>query len=217
MKVTRESESRMVLKDHKYSTFAIGAVFLVIGVGVAYFLSSQGIALAFGAIFALVGLLLMVSTRMVTIVLDKGAGKLSISMRSILKNESSEAEISKIKGVVLQKDIGTSRTSHTDSGRTYQTYQTYCQYTLKFVLDAGNELSFDFGKVNMNPSAINVISEVVSSPDEGKRKDAQQVADFLDVPLKEVGPASISDAMSAIKEGIAEGMERAAKVKKGGS
>lgn len=212
MKIIQESESRMVLKDHRYSMFAGGAVFLFIGVGVAYFLSSQGmVPLAFGVIFALVGLFIILNTRMVTAVLDKGHGRLSISMRSVLKGESREEEIGKVRGVVLQKDVEVSHSSRRSSGGTYY------RYTLKFLLEGGSELSLDFGRVGMGSGTMSIIGGLAASPDERKHRDAKQVADFLGVPLKEMGPPPVSDVLSAIKEGIAEGMERAAKAKKGGA
>lgn len=192
MKVTMESSSLMSLKDHNISHFIMGLMFLLIGPAIAFlFGTADLVVLGFGALFSLVGLWILISTKLVSISLDKGMGRASFSLRSLLKNEHKEIAISDIKGLTLQKDIvGSSK------GKSSR------QFSLTFVLGGGTELPFEFGSVAGT-------MDVLTSPEEGIRKKAQQVSEFLGVPLKLIGPPSASEAISAIKDAITAGMKRA--------
>lgn len=203
MKISVES-SRMVLKDHNYTGFLGGAVFFVIGLGLVY-MALTGAAQqqngwllpVVGAVFAIVGAYLVVTTKIVMIVIDKGMGKASVSLQGLMKRDSREIPLDSIKALTLTKSV---RTTHSSKGGSSTSYQ----YDLSFETDGG-AVPFDFGSVSAG------ITDMIVSPDEKKRKEAQQVADFIGVQLRFVGPPSIGEAFTAIKEGIAEGMERTAK------
>ena len=72
-----------------------------------------------------------------------------------------------------------------------------------FALKNGEETSLEFGRVSAG------IMDVLSSPNE--KSESKQISDFIGVGLKEVLPPTASEALSAIKEGIAEGISRSQK------
>ena len=136
MKMSVES-SRMVLKDNNITGFIAGLVFLAIGVAIAVFLYSESlIAAGVGVLFALAGLYIVLTTRIVTAVLDKAAGKASFSFQGVLKREKREVELRRMKEVVLSK---TARSS-SKGGTTYE-------YIITFALDGGEEIPLEFGSV----------------------------------------------------------------------
>ncbi len=195
MKITLETSMRMVLKDNNITGFIAGIICLAIGIVIAVYLYKESlIAAGIGVIFAIVGVYMIWTTRIVTAVFDKASGKGTFSFQGIAKRESREVELGKMKEIVLSK------TAHSTSkgGTSYE-------YIITFALEGGEEIPLEFG------SAGSGISDVVMSPDEKKKAEARQVADFLGVPMRYVAPPSVMEALNAMKEGIAEGMERAAK------
>lgn len=195
MKITLESPSLMTLKDYNISHFLGGLLFFVIGLGITLLAGASGnlLPLAIGVIFGLIGLWLLISTKLVNISLDKGMNRAKFSLRSILKNEFKEIPLHEIKGLVLEKEIR--RSSKGKKRR---------QFSLRFVLGSGTELPFEFGSVAGT-------MDVLTSPEENIRKQAQQVSEFLGVSLKEVGPPSTSKTISAVKDAIAAGMKKTKK------
>ncbi len=195
MKITQESTSRMVLKDNNISVFIAGLAFFAIGVAISVLLYSESlIAAGVGVIFALAGLYIVLTTRVVTAVLDKAAGKGTFSFQGIARRESREMELSKMKELVLTKTVRTS----SKGGTSYE-------YIITFSFTGGEEIPLELGSTGGG------ITDVVMSPDERKQKDAKLIADFLGVPMRFVAPPSVMEALNAMKEGIAQGMERAAK------
>ncbi len=195
MKITQESPSRMVLKDNNITGFIGGLVFMAVGIGLSLLSYSESlIAAGVGVIFALAGLYIVLSTRIVTAVLDKGTGKGTFSFWGVVKRESRDIELARMKELVLAKNARSS----SKGGTTYE-------YIITFALTSGEEIPLELGSVGAG------IADVVMSPDEKKKAEANLIAGFLGVPMRFVGAPSVMEALSAIKEGIAEGMERTAK------
>ena len=195
MKIITDDPAKMVLKYHNITNFAGGIIFSAFGIGIAFFSGPANLAaLAIGVVFGLVGVYLILTTKSITVTLDKEQRKCSLSFQSILKKESKEFGFDEIKELILKSYIG-----HSSRGKQYY------QYSLIFALKNGEETSLEFGRVSAG------IMDVLSSPNEKKRKEAKQISDFIGVGLKEVLPPTASEALSAIKEGIAEGISRSQK------
>jgi len=189
MKITIENASVMKLRDNNFTGFIMGAVLFLVGAAILVFLPKDILPMAVGAVFALLGLYLFFTTKIVNVVLDKGSGKFSLSLRGILGGGAREMELSRITGLILQKSISTSRSSKGNSSTNYD-------YTLKFVTDSKEEIPLEFGRVSAG------LTDMIVSPDEAKRRDAKKVADFLGVQIKEVWPPSVGEMMGMIKSSI---------------
>ncbi len=195
MKMTLESPTKMVLADHNYSQFIMGFVFFLIGIAIAILFTSQGIiGIAFGAIFALAGLFVVASTKMITVTFDKGVNKGSLSLKGLIGGGQREFELGRVKKLTLKKHISTS-SSRNGSSTTYN-------YSVGMGMDDGDEIQFKLANVSAG------INTVLVSPDEKQKEFAKKIADFLGVPFEYIPPPSMADVLSSIKEGIEEGMRR---------
>ncbi|MEW6722405.1 MAG: hypothetical protein AB1324_04030 [Candidatus Micrarchaeota archaeon] len=195
MKITTDGQ-RMVLKDHNFTQFLGGLLFFLVGAAIMYFLFSEGLVLiVFGAIFALAGLYLIAITKIVTVTLDKGAGKATVSLRGLVGGGTRDVDLGKVKKVNLRKTYSTTRSGKGGSSTKYV-------YIVALVLEGGEEMPFELATVSAS------ITDVLVSPDEKHKADAKGIADFLGVPLEWFPAPSMMDALNAVKEGIAEGMER---------
>jgi hypothetical protein len=106
--------------------------------------------------------------------------------------------MAQIQKVLLRKLIQT-HTMRSSSGRGFASTSsttTYHQFILVFVTDQNEEIPFDFGKVRVG------LMNMLTSPEEKIRRNAQEVANFLNVPMDAATP-SASDVIGAIRAGIA--------------
>lgn len=199
MKITQEEPGRMVLKDYNISQFIGGFVFAAIGIGLILFFGSPTKieTYLFGAIFALTGIYMVLTTKIINISLEK-IGKCRFSIWKLIGGESTECSANEIKELRLEKMYNIS--SH---GKV-----TYV-YTLNFVLENGRELRFEFGTVS--PS----IMDVLNSPHAKIRAEAKQIADFLGASFTEVSQPSAAGITQEIiheqMKRIQEQLERAKK------
>lgn len=192
MRVSVSSTSLMTLKDYNLTHFLGALLFFAMGLGVFLMSlpSGEPLPIGIGALFALIGLGILVTTKLVSIKLDKGAGKASFSLWSILKRESREVEIHRIKGITLEKEY-----LQSSKGETRR------QFVIKFSLEGGEQLPFEFG-------TLSGTMDVLTNPEEGIRSKAKEVAGFLGLPYNEVNPPSPADALSAIKDAMTSAMEK---------
>ncbi len=163
----------MVLKDDKSQVYLGGFAFFVIGMGLVYFCYGLNawIGVEFGAISALAGLVVVIFIKRVTITLDKATGRGDITSRGIVGgSESKGIELTRVRKLILRKSM-----TRTRRGRGYD-------YDLSFVMDAGEELPFRLGGVSPHVTGAQTILDAIA-PDEKEKKDAQQIARFLCVPL----------------------------------
>ena len=194
MKLTLENPSRMVLKDHSYTNYAWGGGFFVLGAGLGILTLGVGNLVITGvaALFAVVGLGVVVSTKMLTVTLDKGTGKGTISLRGIIGGGSRDIELSNVRKLLLRKTTSSSKngTIHT--------------YNIGLVMDTNEELPFKLASKSAG------LMDVINSPDEKEKKDAQQIADFLGVPMEFVSPPipniNLGQAFSALQGAFSGGM-----------
>ncbi len=191
MKITTEGSSLMALKDYNASHFFGGLIFLVVGIValLAFLPSGEILPIAFTGIFVLAGLGILASTKLVNITLNKGTSKARFSLWSIIKQEAREVSLQTITGITLEKEHISSRRS------------TRRQFIINFVLEGGEALPFEFGSLSGG-------MDILTNPEEGIRNKAKEVAKFLNVPLKEIGPPSAAETLSAVKDVIMSKMEK---------
>ena len=194
MKINQEGPGRMVLKDYNITHFVGGVIVIILGIFVALYMGeSELLIMGVGGLFALVGLYVILTTKIINITLDK-TGPCRFSMKKLIGGEATECNVSDIKELKLEKTF-------TKSGG--KSKKTYHQYSIEFILKDGRGLRFDFGKVSAG------ITDVLRSPDTQKKAEAKQIADFLGVPLTEIGPPSAAETLGMMKSTIEEQMEKA--------
>jgi len=175
MKITQESTSRMTLKDWNLTQIIFSPLIILLGAYLAlYYKPGEIMYTLFGGIFALVGLWALLTVQIISVVLDKGTGRCTFSTKAIFGGSHDECSIADVKWLRLDKKVKTHRSS---KGRTHVDYD----YQLVFILTAGKEQRFEFGRVPVH------YGEDLKSLYERKRKEALPVADFLGIPLTGVG------------------------------
>jgi hypothetical protein len=189
MKIALESPSRMVLENHEYMTYFIGAFCIVIGVALAFFLRNP-LPIVFGMMFVLVGIFVLVSTKVLTVTLDKATGKGNITSRGIIGSESKDVDLGKVRKITLNRTVGR-----------YSRGAIIYGYFVNFVLDSGESVPF---KMANYPTGI--INQIIS-PEEKRKESAKQIADFIGVPMEFVAP-SVSAVMSDMKQALIKEAER---------
>lgn len=117
-------------------------------------------------------------------------------LQSLKDFEERELAITDIKKIVLRKIIQSSSvTTVSARGGRSTSRSVHYQYILVFVSEQNGEMPFDFGKVNAG------LVNLIVSPDEKKRRAAEQIAKFIGVELDATMP-SAGDVLSALKQGI---------------
>lgn len=190
----------MVLKDNKYRPLFIAALLVVSGILIAVLFGRRHfMPILVGLGFFVAGGLMIYFTKRVTIELDRATGKVLVRLQSVRKKEERELAMTQIRRLVLRKMIQTQIISSTSSSRS--SAKTYYQFVLIFVTDQNEELPFDFGRVSAG------ITNLLTSPDDKKKRRAQQVADFIGAPL-EVSLPSGANPVSALRDSIAARLQK---------
>lgn len=203
MKITLETPSRMILKDNNFSGFIFGLLFSIVGFVVAFltattYPSNAALGIIFGAMFTIVGIYIILTNKATMVILDKATGKGSITLKGIIGSQSRDILLKDVKRLILRKNY------NRNSSRSGVTTGDY-EFSLGFVLDTNEELQFKIGNTSSS------IGDAITSPDDKQKRYCQQVADFLGVKMEYYAPPPITDILKAVKEGIAEGMERSSK------
>jgi hypothetical protein len=207
MKITLENPSRMVLLDHNYTAYIAGAGLFIIGgyFGVSY-LSTNMMTAGAGGLFALIGIAIVATSKMLTITLDKQSGKGAIALKGIIGGGSRDIELSKVRKLTLRKQTRTTYTSsRQSSGVSFGSgmssgMRIEFDYTIGFVMDTNEELPFKLANISSG------VNNVLISPDEREMNFAKQISDFLGVPLDFVAPSSMGQTISTITQGMQKTM-----------
>jgi hypothetical protein len=190
----------MVLKDNKYRRLFTAGLLVVSGIFIAVLFGGRHfMPILVGLVFFAGGGLMIYFTKRVTIELDRAAGTILVRLRSLKTKEERELGMTQIRKLVLRKMIQTQIVSSSSSSRS--SAKTYYQFVLIFVTDQNEELPFDFGRVSAG------ITNLLISPDDKKKRAAQQVADFIGAPL-EVSLPSGANPISAFRDSVAARMQK---------
>jgi hypothetical protein len=188
----------MVLKDNKQIAFLSAGGLVVFGLLIACLLVRHGVLpVIFGLAFMGAGAFMLFRIRRVTIELDKAAGTIHLLFQGLKSKEERELRMAQIQKLLLRKWIQTHSTTSYNRNTGRSTSSTsYHQFILVFVTDQNEEIQFDFGRVRIG------LMNMLTSPEEKKRRAAEQIAIFLNVPLDSASP-SASDVLGAIRGGLA--------------
>jgi hypothetical protein len=199
MTINAENPSRMVLQDKKYNVFLSACAVIALGlVIICLFARHSFIPVFVGLAFMGAGAFILFRTRQVTIELDKTAGTIHILLQGLKSKEERNLGMAQIQKVLLRKFIQT-HTMRSSSGRGFASTSattTYHRFILVFVTNQNEEIQFDFGKIKIG------LMNMLTSPEEKIRQRAQEIANFLNVPMDVAAPPSASDVVGAIRNTI---------------
>lgn len=191
MKIIKEDQNLMVIKNRNVLVFLIGVVFALAGFLAILkpdFFTNRP-PMWSGFMFILIGLFVVFKAEITTITLDKIAGKIVFRWKTLINKKYKEYDLGSIKQLELQQ-VYTSG----NNGRGRYSYR------LVFILDSGEE-------VPLNPSGSStlmvmgrlIVSEKVTGP---------RIAHFLTIPFQERRPPTVSETLSAIQSAVQTEMEK---------
>lgn len=184
MKIIKESENLMVLKDKNIAVFVIGIIFLLASIAIIlkldFFINQPPFWLGFVGI--ILGSFLIVVTKVTTVNIDKSVSKLIFLRKWLIGKSSIEYDLKQIKEIELFIAYHTS-----SKGGGYS-------YHLAFVLNSGEIIQLIPG----NSSIIRVMGrQIIPEKNIGAR-----IAIFLGVPFQERRPPTVSETLSAVSSAI---------------
>ncbi len=185
MRIVKEKEDLMVLRDEWIITFLIGPVFLTVGI---VFIIKEGFSPIEPSswtylLFIFVGILITVLWKTTTISLDKKTGKLIFLSKGLKGKISKEYNLNEIKEVELHTEYLKNKDNESN-----------VFYNLIFILKSGERVPLSPGeKSNRTSMGVQVIPEV----DIGKK-----LAKFLEVPFQERRLPTVQETLSAVSNTV---------------
>lgn len=209
MTIKTENPSRIVLRDNKLIAFLYAGAAIGVGLLICVTMMNHVVAIMVGLAFIGVGGFILFKTRRVAIEMDRGVGKIHILLHGLGSKKEWKLGIAEIQKLLLRKLVQTQTTvsSALASARfkgdrnTTSSTTTYHRFILIFVTDRNEEIPIDFGRVKAG------LMNAFTSPEDKIRRDAREVANFLNVPLDAATP-SASAVFGAVRAGLAGQLQK---------
>ncbi|MEI6479675.1 MAG: hypothetical protein WCO21_02540 [bacterium] len=193
MKIINESQDLMVLKSSGLPAQIAGAVVCAIGLLITFGLlssSGQGIPFWIGLILLAIGAILIIKTETLVLSIYKNDKKIIFEKKSIIKSGSRICAFNEVRYFELQQSY---------SPRDPKTGMTYPMYRLVLILNTGEEIP-----LSSYSRAVSGFMQSNQDAEYGRR-----IANFSGLVFEEHRALTPGEAISAIKEGISENMEKA--------
>ena len=209
MKIVSSDASRIVAVDKAYAQLFAAIVMIIIGITVG------GISLAvsqlIGSLVALAvfvgGVLFLVFRMQRTLIIDKTAGQVTFSLKSVVKKGDYQYAIGDVSKVEFTTQYVTTATGNSGptnrpgisfgtmgAGSIGGSTETTQRTQLHLVLKTGEIIDLADGQRSM--SNMGVFSSVPNL------SVGQTIAQFIGVPFEQAGPASLDQTVSAIRDAI---------------
>jgi len=191
MRIVKENENLMVLKDRNIIAFAVGIVFLLAGIAVIIkpdFFTNQPPFWS-GLVGIFLGGFVIAVAKITTVKLDKLANKLTFLRRELIGKSINEYDLKQIKEV----ELSVAYNSSSRGGGGYS-------YHLAFVFNGGEIVQLNPG----SSSSIRVMGrQIISEKTLGAR-----IASFLGIPFQERRPPTVSETLSTVSSAIQNAAEK---------
>ncbi len=179
MKILKEDQNLMVIKDRNIFAFFVGVIFALAGFLVILkpdFFTNQP-PLWSGFIGIALGLFVVFVAKVTTISLDKASNKLLFVSKAIINKRADEYLLNQVKAIELQ-----------------QVYreQGY-SYNLVFILENAKEIPLTLGSSIVKVMGKQIVNE---------RNIGARIANFLNIPFQERRPPTVSETLSVMQSAI---------------
>ncbi len=191
MKIVKEKQNLMVLKDRNIIAFAVGIIFALAGFLVILkpnFFTNQP-PLWSGFVGVVIGLFVIFVTKITTIILDKITKKLVFRWKTLINEKSKEYNLGSIKQLELQQDC-----SSDNKGRSGHSYK------LVFILKTGEEVLLN----SYGSSRIRVMGRKINT----KGIIGARIANFLNIPFQKRRLPTLNETLSAIQQTAQKEIEK---------
>jgi hypothetical protein len=191
MRIVREDQNLMVLKDRNIIAFVVGIIFLLAGIVVIFkpdFFTNQP-PLWSGFVGIILGGFVVAVGKITTVHLDKSISKLTFLRKGLIGKSRNEYDLKQIKEVELSVAYHTS--SKGGGGHSYH---------LAFVFNNGEI-------VQLNPGSSSII-RVMGRQIIPEKTLGARIAGFLGVPFQERRPPTVGETLSAVSSAIQNAAEK---------
>jgi hypothetical protein len=190
MKIIKEDQNIMVLKDRNSIAFIVGILFLFVGIAAVVkpdFFTSQP-SFWSGLAGIILGGFVVAVAKITTVHLDKSAGKITFVRKGFIGRSIKEYDLRQMKEVELSVAYHTS-----DKGGGHS-------YHLAFVFNNGDIVQLNPG----HSSIMRVMGrQIIPEKNLGAR-----IAAFLGVPFQERRPPTVTETLSAVTSAIQNAAEK---------
>lgn len=195
MKIVKEDQNLMILKENNILVFIVGVFFFVGGLIEIFYpeFFNANPPIWWGIISAIAGMFAILLGQTITITLDKNAGLMTFLKWGLIKKDLNEYALNKIKKIELQQFYA--GTSGKMSG------QSRFSYEISFIMDNGQRIPLNPGVTSARPVSI-----LSSCPKE--TVFGQRIANFLGVPFQEKRPPTVSESLSTIQSAIQNAVQK---------
>ena len=190
MKITREDQNLMILKDSNIIVFIVGIIFALAGLVVIFkpdFFTNQP-PMWSGFVGVLIGSFVVFVAKITTVSLDKISNKLLFLRKGLTSKSFKEYNLDQIKEVELSVVYSSSK-----KGGGYS-------YHLAFVFNNGEIIP-------LNPGSSSII-RVMGRQMIPEKILGARIATFLGVPFQERRPPTVSETLSAVSSAIQSAAEK---------
>ena len=190
MRIIRENQNLMILKDSNIFVFIVGIIFALAGFVVIFkpdFFTNQP-PMWSGFVGVLLGGFVFFAAKITTVSLNKTSNKLLFLRKGLTSKNIKEYNLDQIKEVELSVAYSSS-----SKGGGYS-------YNLAFVFNNGEI-------VPLNPGSSSVI-RIMGRQIIPEKTIGARIANFLSVPFQERRPPTVSETLSAISSVIQSAAEK---------
>jgi len=185
MKIIKEDQNLIILKDKSIFAFLVGVIFALAGFLVIFkpdFFTNKP-PLWSGFVGIAIGLFIILVAKITTITLDKIEGKIMFKWNTLISQKFKEYEINSIKQLELQQ-VNTS----SSKGRSGYSYK------LVFILNTGEE-------VFLNPNSSSVV-KVMGRQIVAEKEIGTKISNFLNIPFEERRSPTLNETLFTIQSAI---------------
>jgi hypothetical protein len=191
VKIVTSDQNQLVATDKATSGLIIGFILVLLGIGIAVaFFAGKSLGGLIGLALIAFGVLAIVSHKARTLTIDKGAGSMTLNVKSIFGSKDypyATADALKIQLVqsVSQEYVGGGGPGM--AGREQTEEKTQLLLVLK------NGTTIDLADAQRNMSSFGIFGKV---PNQGV---GQQIATFLGVPFETAGPPTLGQVVQGVQ------------------
>ena len=190
MKIIKEDQHLMVIKDRSIVTFFVGGIIALGGLVVVLkpdFFTNQP-PMWSGFVGMLMGLFVVFVAKLTTVTLDKSMGKVVFKWKTLINEKLKEYDIGSIKQLELQQEYA----SNSKSGG--------YSYKLVFILNTGEEVYLNqYSSPYVTVNGIQIMTE---------KGIGTRIAHFLTVPFQERRQPTVGETLSTIQSAIQGSIEK---------
>jgi Tfp pilus assembly PilM family ATPase len=195
MKITSQSAEELVLKEGSASGIVVGAVLVIGGPVVWYFLHQSNPVVMWIALgMVVLGVIVILMSSSITVIANKTSGKLSYEKKRLTGGQSSTYAIADVFRIETRKQWQIQNTQAPgNQGGSMPQPMLVAQSVIVF--KDGRELALDHQKTS---SSTSVGGAVIMGGQGAETAIAAQVAKFLNVPFQEIMPPNMSSGTNII-------------------